>query len=483
MTRIHPTDCQTEFVRRPLGIDERAPDLRWRVDTDRRGAKQTAYRVLVASSPDRLTVEDADIWDTGTRESVRPSVTYDGPPLEADTDYYWTVRVWDGENESDWSKPAMWGVGLLEADDWEANWIRRPAELETTDVADFDRGQFTYARREFDLPKGVELERARAYVAACHQYELSVNGERVDRGQSFSYPEYHYYKAVDLTDALEAGENAIGGLFTWHGEGQGRPTAEPGFICQLEIELADGSERTIVTDDEWRLREAEWNEDAPLRNDEIGEAVEIIDGRDMPVGWAESGFDDGDWDAAGVVGDHPTDPWERLIAQNREVVDRRLEPESIEQLEDDSYVVDFGKVYTGLPTIEFAEGTAGHRVEIRAAYLRRDDGTVHEKDGTQWTNMGYEYVQRDGDCTFQPFNYLGVRYLQIDDPGEDLDLEQVWLRALHNDIPDTHAARSNRRTRPSTRCSNSPGIRRCTAPKNSSLTRRPARRASSSWTR
>lgn len=444
MSRMQPTDCRTAFVSNSLGIDEGAPALRWRVETDRRGAGQTAYRVLVASSQERLAENEGDVWDTGEREGSRPSVTYDGPPLESGTDYHWKVRVWDGDEASAWSEPARWGTGLLEADDWEANWIRRPSEVDVDadadGVTDFERGQFTYARREFPLPDDADVDRARAYVAACHQYELSVNGERVDRGQSFSYPDHHYYKTVDLTDALEAGTNAVGALFTWHGEGQGRPAGEPGVICQLEVDLADGSERTIVTDGSWRLRAAEWDEDAPLRNDEIGEPVEIVDGRREPLGWAEPGFDDADWTSAGVVGEHPTEPWERLIAQNREVVETWIEPDSIEEVADGTYVVDFGRVYAGTPELRFEDGTAGRRVELRAGYRLREDGTVHETEGTQWTDMRYAYVQRDGACTFRPFNYLGFRYLQIDAPGEDLEREQVLLRARHDDVPDAHAA-------------------------------------------
>ncbi len=440
MTRMQPTVLRTEFVTDPLGIDAREPDLRWRVETDRCGARQTAYRVLVASSRERLADDEGDIWDTGKRECTQPSAIYDGPPLESGTDYYWKVRIWDGDDGSEWSDPAMWGVGLLNPDDWDANWIRRPSEVGVNAPLEFERGQFTYARREFPLPDDASVKRARAHVAACHQYELSVNGERVDRGQSFSYPDHHYYKTVDLVDALEAGENAIGALFTWHGEGQGRPTGEPGFLCQLDIELADGSERTIVTDDAWRLREAEWDENAPLRNEEIGEAVECIDGRDTPSGWSEPGFDDGAWDDAGTVGSHPTDPWERLIAQDREVVGSRVEPETVTRVDEETSVVDFGRIYAGLPMVSFKHGTAGHRVDMRAGYRLREDGTVHEQTGTQWTDMRYAYVQRDGQCTFRPFNYLGIRYLQIDAPDEEIDPEQVSLRALHNEVPDERAA-------------------------------------------
>lgn len=148
MTRTQPTDCRTEFVPNPLGIDEREPDLRWRVDVDRRGARQTASRVLVASSRERLARDDGDVWDTGKRESTRPSVTYDGPALESGTDYHWKVRVWDGDDESAWSETATWGTGLLEADDWEANWIRRFSEgvaaIRFGESVDIDVGSGTY---------------------------------------------------------------------------------------------------------------------------------------------------------------------------------------------------------------------------------------------------------------------------------------------------------------------------------------------------
>ncbi len=426
-----PTGMRTAYAVDPVGIGEREPTLRWRVPTNRRGASQTAFHVLVATSPDRLTPERADVWDTGKRESERPAVRYDGPELDAGEAYHWAVRVWDERGEvSAWSEPASWEMGLLDADDWTASWIRRPTD-------GFERGEFSYVRREFELDG--EVERARAHVSASHQYALSVNGETVDRGQSFSYPDFQYYKTVALDDALSEGDNAVGALYNWNGAGQGRPEAEPGVIAQLEIEFADGRERVITTDGEWQTRPAEWVS-APLRNEEIAEPVETIDGRVVPRGWAEPGFDDAAWDPVEVVGTHPTDPWERLIAQDRERVSHRVDPESVERVDEDTYVVDFGKVYTGVPRVAFDDGTDGHRVDLLAGYRLTADGYVDDTEGTQWTDMRYEYVQRDGEQAFRPFNYLGIRYLQIENPGEDLDPDQLSLVATHNEVPDANAA-------------------------------------------
>lgn len=427
-----PHHLRTEYAENPLGIDETSPDLRWRVDSDRRGVRQTAFRVLVASTPEQLAANEGDIWDTGRRSSSRPAVVYDGSVLEAGETYHWKVRVWDeSDDESKWSAPARWGMGLLDATDWEASWVCR-AEDDT-----FERGQFTYFRRSFDLAD--DVARARAYVSASHQYALSINGETINRGPSFSYPDYQYYKTIDVSATLDAGENVIGALQTWNGEGQGRPAAEPGFILQLVVEYENGREHTVVTDDSWQVREGPWL-DAPMRNGEINEPVEIIDGRRVPHGWNEPGFDDEGWDDAAVVGTHPTSPWERLVAQVREVVRSPVDPESIDRLDSGAYVVDFGRVYAGVPVIRFACGAAGRRVEMRAGYRLDADGTVSEQEGTQWTDMRYAYVQCDGEQEFRPFNYLGFRYLQIDSPGEELAPDQVTLVASRNGVPDEQAA-------------------------------------------
>ncbi|AHG01361.1 alpha-L-rhamnosidase (plasmid) [Halostagnicola larsenii XH-48] len=433
MSPQQPADLRTEYASNPIGIDETRPRLCWRVDPERRGAKQTAFRVLVASTPERLEPGVADVWDSGKRRSDRPAVAYDGPALESTATYCWTVRVWDESGEpSAWSESARWEMGLLEPADWEASWIRRPED------GAFERVRFTYLRREFSVDG--TIERVRAYVSASHRYELSVNGRAVDRGQAFSYPDFQYYKTIDLTEEFAAGANAVGALVHWSGAGQGRPAAEPGFVCQLVVEFVDGTERTICTDESWRVREAEWQADAPLRNDEIAEPVERIDGRRTPIGWNESGFDASAWDRAAVVGTHPTEPWTRLVAQLTEVDQSSVHPDSIERLEDGSVVVDFGRVYPGLPEVDFAEGVDGHRVEFQAGYLLEDDGTVSPVEGTQWTDMHYEYVQRDGECRFRPFTILGFRYLQIDDPGERLEPSQVRLLATRNHVPDERAA-------------------------------------------
>ncbi|MEU9379975.1 family 78 glycoside hydrolase catalytic domain [Streptomyces sp. NPDC048279] len=110
----------------PLGTDDTRPSLGWQLHSSARGDRQTAYRVLVASSPKRLTTEDADVWDSGrVSDADSVGVAYGGPELTSSRAYYWTVRVWDAHGRaSQWSPTAHWETGLLNAADWQgAQWI------------------------------------------------------------------------------------------------------------------------------------------------------------------------------------------------------------------------------------------------------------------------------------------------------------------------------------------------------------------------
>jgi alpha-L-rhamnosidase len=66
-----------EYLVDPLGIDETRPRLSWIMESDRRGARQTAWQVRVASSRERL-----------------EGGPYEGAPLASRTACHWHVTVW-----------------------------------------------------------------------------------------------------------------------------------------------------------------------------------------------------------------------------------------------------------------------------------------------------------------------------------------------------------------------------------------------------
>jgi alpha-L-rhamnosidase len=424
-----PTGLTTTGVVAPVGVDPDEVLFAWRVADDRRGAVQSGYRIVVVGPGDARSV----VWDSRMVRSRRQAfVAYDGPRLSADSRYRWTVTTADGVGRwSEFSAPAMFTTGLRDVD-WSALWLR-------PGPTDAGVEEYTYLRTARSLPGGT-VAYATAYVAAAHKYQLWVNGAKLDAGPSFCFPDEQYWQATDVTAALVPGQrNAVGVLHRWYGPGRGRPTSAPGLLAQVTVHYTDGNVVTLGSDGGWRSRRAEWLA-APQRNNDCGDFVEWIDGQQFPTGWSDAGFDDRAWEPVSVRGPVGTEPFTHLFAQRTRISEDVVSPVSLQTLATGSVVVDFAKVYAGRPTVSFRDGMAGRTVAMHVGYSLDPDGSVSTTHNTQGTDLSFSYIQRSGPQTFEPYWYLGFRYLQIDDPGEALGPDQVALIARHATMPDQPSA-------------------------------------------
>jgi len=127
---LAPERLRCEYLENPLGIDVVRPRLSWIVTSPERGQRQTAYHILVASSPEKLAADQGDLWDTGRVASDETlHHEYEGSPLPSRQRCYWKVRVWDRQGRpSAWSPAASWSMGLLNPGDWQAEWIAADAK-------------------------------------------------------------------------------------------------------------------------------------------------------------------------------------------------------------------------------------------------------------------------------------------------------------------------------------------------------------------
>ncbi len=118
-------NLRCEYLSNPLGMHETAPRLSWMIQSPTRGQLQTAYQILVASSPEKLAKDQGDLWDSGKVASDESGhVVYAGQPLVSREAAYWKVQIWDGSAKpSGYSAPALWTEGLLKPEDWHAKWI------------------------------------------------------------------------------------------------------------------------------------------------------------------------------------------------------------------------------------------------------------------------------------------------------------------------------------------------------------------------
>src|SRR5579863_8449708 len=120
-----PLHLRVDNLEAPLGIDDPSPSFSWQLRDPERGARQTAYKVEVAKSPESLDRGKADMWDSGRIDSAESlNVRYQGAPLAPSTRYYWRVEVWgmDGKTYPA-SKIDAWETGLGPDARWKAAWI------------------------------------------------------------------------------------------------------------------------------------------------------------------------------------------------------------------------------------------------------------------------------------------------------------------------------------------------------------------------
>ena len=435
-----PASLRVDGLVAPLGLAVDDVYFSWQLQDPRRGARQSAYRIVV-SGPVVGSQGGATVWDSGRVASAAQAfVPYAGPTLASDSAYRWTVQTWDATGRpGPSSAPADFETGLANHE-WHASWIRR-IENETTEP-----DQYTYARTEFSLPGG-RIDRARAYVSGDQQYELYVNGVRAGKGQAYSFPDSMYYEALDLTPLLRPGAaNAVGIVSNWQGPTKGHPAGSPGVIAELVVHYPDGHRQRVTTDGSWRVAKGAWlpGTQRDLEGDLV-DYTENIDGPAQPSGWQLPGFDDGAWAPAVVLGRAPTAPWTHLVPVRTRIVEEPVPAVSLTTLASGAVVADFGKVYAAVPTVTFHQGVAGRLVTMRAGFLLDEPeagqpfdgvpGQVSVAHGTQHTDMSYSYVQRGGVEQFHPFDYLGFRYFQIDDPGEPLAPGDVVALARHTEPP------------------------------------------------
>ena len=307
---LKPADLRCDYAPNPLGVDSPNPRLFWKVESPERGQKQTAFQILVASSPAELKKNRGDLWDSGKVASAETiQIPYAGRPLQSWQQVFWKVRVWDREGKaSAWSKPATWTMGVLRPNDWQARWITSP----TTNF------ETLLLRREFIVKPG--LRRALVNVCGLGQYELTLNGKKAGLpGRSFGakagndflppgwtkYNKTCLYDTRDITSSLRQGKNAAG-LFLGNGmyhaaqPDTNRFTKFKGSfgplqaIAQIRLEYADGSVETIGTGGEWRAAPG------PITFCSIY-GGEDFDARLVQSGWDKPDFGASSWAPAAVV--------------------------------------------------------------------------------------------------------------------------------------------------------------------------------------
>jgi alpha-L-rhamnosidase len=464
-----PVALECESAVNPF-IDVREPVLSWRLNDPREGAVQSAWRVIAASTPEKLAAGEGDLWDSGKvtgDQSVL--VPYAGKPLTSRQRVHWKAKVWDKDgNESGWSEPAYWEMGLLadkdwagaqwiaarEHEEWERDWnLRKEKEyaqeagkghqrrtqngmsvLEFMRFNDKPYEAAPFFRQEFDV-KG-DIRQARLYICGLGYYEASLNGKRIgDRVLNPSWTDFIDridYSIHDVTKELKEGGNAIGVLL---GRGfyavpsneyqtyDATYIGQPKLRATLVIEYADGRIERVVTNDSWKTAESEIVFDCPNRG-------EVHDTRRLTAGWDLAGLDDASWTNAKLAPAPEGALQLQLMPPIRKT--REVAPVSVVELSPGEFMFDMGEVVVGWPRISLRGGAEG---DVLVTYTT-DDPKPLEKDKIWFQSHGV--IMADGkDYEFEPhFNYTAFRYVFVSGAKAPMKLEDVTGVMVHTDLEE-----------------------------------------------
>lgn len=298
-------------------------------------------------------------------------------------------------------------------------------------------GRSIYLRKEARLKRGIA--RARAYVTGLGLYELHINGRRV--GQDVLTPGWtHYgkrvqYQTYDVTKLLRAGDNAVAaqlgrGWFSGRIAQRQPPaggTNGSRLLLQLEVEYADGTTDTIVTDENWKAHLS------PITADDFYDG-ESYDAQLGVPGWNEPGLDTSDWAPTRVL----DEPIGKLVAQAGPTlrVTQTRPVEAVTQPQEGVYVFDFGQNASGRCRLTVRGAEEGQRIRIRHSEVLKDDGTLYT-DNYRSAKVTDEYI-----CKGEPveiwepsFTYRGFRYAELTGyPGEPPE-DALVHRVLHSAPP------------------------------------------------
>lgn len=399
---IRITDLRCEHLGNPLGIDVPQPRLSWKIEDPSAapGQRQTAYQILVASSPELLAKDRGDLWDSGKVDSDQSVlVPYTGAALDSRRACWWKVRAWDKDGtNSGWSEPSFWTMGLLHPGDWQAEWISTPKG------AGQDKSE-PWFRKTFTLPK--PPVRAVAYVASIGYHEIYVNGRKVSDAVLtpgvVNYRKRVRYLTYDITSLLREGENCIG---LWLGSGWSTLEAyqlKDGamVLAQIEVDLPGGATQRITTDATWKTHDSPIRVTGSWNPGRYG--GEVFDATLDQPGWCQPGFDEEGWDAVKVFPPQPQTLSAEMIEPNR-LLDV-LKPISITRAKDGAVRIDFGRAFTGWLNLP-VRGASGQKISIEYSEREDQDCTFKQRD---------EYVcaGREGERFQNHFNYRAFRWVTV----------------------------------------------------------------------
>lgn len=356
---------------------------------------------------------------------------------------------------------------------------------ETCIFAELNAEGMPVMRREFTAKAPIAYSRISA--SALGVFDLRVNGERVgltDEDGTVAYDELkpgwtdyrstvNYY-SYDITPLLREGRNVIGVELSngwWAGAiahgvyGSDTPLS---FIARIDVEYADGSSETIVTDESWK-----WANCGPLVMGDIYNG-ETYDAR-RDYSWSTPNYDASEWDGVAIsksVNPEIVSPASPAVRVRPHLARKPKSVTFYESISDNGTTfgaIDVEKVITDATSFKLKAGETaicdfgqnlvgnvkldlkapeGTRIRVRFGEMLNDSGRGDRaNDGPEGSL--YTYNLRTADATvnytasggsegesYAPTtSFFGFRYCEIT-ASSDIDITDIVAQVVGSDIEE-----------------------------------------------
>lgn len=283
-------------------------------------------------------------------------------------------------------------------------------------------------RRIFECPAPVK--HAALEITAAGVYEACLNGRRIGRfilapGWT-EYDKYLQVQTYDVTDLLKEHNNlevTVGnGWFRrgnppWCGTKNPHEDMRAIMIASLRICYTDGSEQTILSDEQWLAATS----NITVSGIYDGESVDAryIPGEFTPV---------------------------EVEAYTKDILAAQMGCDVIEQeniypchsfyTPKGEWVLDFGQNLTGYMAFEM-NAHAGEKLCLSTAEVLDRDGNFYTAN-YRTARSKMEYICKEGHQAYKPrLTFFGFRYLRIDSAPEGFSADDIYAIVLHSDMRRT----------------------------------------------
>ena len=195
-----------------------------------------------------------------------------------------------------------------------------------------------------------------------------------------------------------------------------------GSIAQLEVDLADGTRRTVVTDESWVAATGE------IQSADLYDGV-VIDLRERQLGFALPGFAPDGWRPVRVV------PFDRSTIVPRTAPPVRVVatlPVQRITRSDGTLLLDGGQNIAGYVHLR-VKGRPGSRVTVRHAEMLEPDGSLHTRSLRSAKATDTFVLADEGVSDLEPrLTFHGFRYAEV---ASEAEIIEATFVAISSDTP------------------------------------------------